>query len=136
MLPLSEAKAVMTCLDRISVLRALEQKWLKNDTPLKLRPSNRATADSWISKLQFTTVLGAGFHQEKEDRIQKFRRQNSEAEPRTPNPKLEGRSLHRRRERVSIYGEVVSSRRPTLTVRSEIGPYRRPITALSRITKE
>jgi len=30
-----------------------------------------------------------------------------------------------------LYSEVVSSRRPTLTVRSEIGPYRRPITALS-----
>jgi len=25
-----------------------------------------------------------------------------------------------------LYGEVVSSRRPTLAVRSEIGPYRRP----------
>jgi hypothetical protein len=48
----------MTCLDRISLLRALEQKWLKNDTRLKLCLFSRATADSSISELQFTTVLG------------------------------------------------------------------------------
>jgi hypothetical protein len=78
----------MTCLDRISFLWALEQKWLKNGTPPKLRPPNRATADSWISKLRFTTVLGVGLtrgSQEAKDRIQK-----TEFGSRTPNPKLEG----------------------------------------------
>jgi hypothetical protein len=34
-----------------------------------------------------------------------------------------------------FYGEVVSLRRPILTVRSEIGPYRRPITVLFRVAK-
>jgi hypothetical protein len=32
-------------------------------------------------------------------------------------------------------GKVVSSSRPILTIRSEIGPYRRPTTALSSVTK-
>ena len=40
---------------------------------------------------------------------------------------------HLRGER--LYGEVVSSRRPTLAVRSEIGPYPPPVTALSRAAK-
>src|SRR5262245_9326014 len=34
-----------------------------------------------------------------------------------------------------VYREVVSSGRPMLTVRSEIGPYRHPITAQSRFAK-
>jgi hypothetical protein len=34
-----------------------------------------------------------------------------------------------------FYGKVVSTRRPILTVRSEIGPYRRPITAVSGVAK-
>src|SRR6516164_2111151 len=38
-----------------------------------------------------------------------------------------------------LYGEVVSSRRPTLAVRSEIGPYRRPsqrYLALAKIIRD
>ena len=35
--------------------------------------------------------------------------------------------------RPAFYGEVISSRRRMLTVRSEIGPYRYPVTALFRV---